>query len=74
MLQYGNRSSQDLFSIAYNAHLSCDVFTPSMAPFTTRTRGPAWFTKDFRATSIEDEAEVNNVWEAYLPPHFYPAR
>ena len=38
MLQYGNRSPQDLFSIAYNVLLSCDVFTPSMSPFTTRTR------------------------------------
>jgi len=70
MLQYGNRSSQDLFCIAYNALLNCDVFTPSMAPFTTRTRGPAWFTKDFPTTSIEDEAEINDVCEAYLTPTF----
>ena len=70
VLQYGNRISQDLFSISYNAFLSCDVFTPSMAPFTTRTRGPTWFTNDFPTTSIEDEAEINAIWEAYLTPKF----
>jgi len=71
MLQYDNWSSQDLFSIAYNALLNCDVFTPSMAPFTTRIRGPTWFTKDFPTTSIEDVAEINAVWEAYLTPKFF---
>jgi len=74
MLQYGNRSSQDLFSISYNALLNCDVFTPSMALFTIRTRGPAWFTKDFPATSIEDEAKINDVWEAYLTPTFLSSK
>jgi hypothetical protein len=38
ILQYGNRSSQDLFSIAYNALLGCDVFTPTMAPFAIRNQ------------------------------------
>ena len=74
MLQYGNRSSQDLFYIAYNALLSCDVFTPSMTPFTTRTRGPAWFRKDFPTNSIEDEAETNVVWEAYLTSTFLSSK
>jgi len=36
MLRYGNRSSRELFSIAYEAFLGCDVFSPSLAPFTTR--------------------------------------
>jgi len=36
MLRHGNRSSQELFSIAYKAFLGCDVFSPSLAPFTTR--------------------------------------
>lgn len=40
MLQYGNRNSQELLSIAYDALLRCDVFTPPVAPFTTRIRGP----------------------------------
>ena len=74
MLQYGNRSSQYLFSIAYNAFLSCYVFTPSMAPFTTRTCGPTWFTKDFPTNSIEDEAGINVVWEAYLTPTFLSSK
>jgi len=74
MLQYGDRSSPDLFSTAYKFFLSCDVLTPSMAPFTTRTRGPAWFTKTFPATSIEDEAETNDIWEAYLTPTFLSSK
>jgi len=45
MLRYGNKNSQELFSIAYEALLGCEVFTPSLAPFTTRFRGPAWFIK-----------------------------
>jgi hypothetical protein len=73
MHQYGNRSSQDLFSIAYNALLGCDVFTPAMAPFAIRSRGPTWFTKEFSTTSIEDEAETNAIWEAYLAPTFLSA-
>jgi hypothetical protein len=74
MLQYGNRSSQDLFSIAYNVLLGCDTFTPAMAPFTIRSRGPTWFTKEFPATSIEDEAEINSIWEAYLTPTFLSSK
>jgi len=50
------------------------VFTPCMAPFTIRTRGPAWFTKDFPTNLIEDEAEINVVWEAYLTPTFLSSK
>jgi hypothetical protein len=74
MLRYGNRKSQELFSIAYEALLGCDVFTSSLAPFTTRIRGPAWFRKEFPATSIEDEAEINAIWKAYLTPTFLSSR
>jgi hypothetical protein len=63
-----------LFSISYNALLGCAVFTPVMAPFTIRTRGPAWFTKEFLATSIEDEAETNAIGEAYLTPTFLSSK
>ena len=45
-----------------------------MAPFTIRTRGPAWFTKDFPTNLIEDEAEINVVWEAYLTPTFLSSK
>ena len=31
MLRYGNKNSQELFSIAYEALLGCEVFTPSLA-------------------------------------------
>jgi len=41
MLRYGNRNSQELFSITYEALLGCEVFTPSLTPLTTRVRGPA---------------------------------
>ena len=74
MLRHGNRSSQELFSIAYKALLGCDVFSPSLAPFATRVRGPAWFRKEFPATLIEDEAETNAIWEAYLTPMFLFSR
>jgi len=74
LLRYGNRSSQELFSIAYEALLGCEVFTPSLAPFTTRIRGPAWFRKEFPATSIEDEAKINAIWKAYLTPIFLSSR
>jgi len=74
MLRYGNRNSQDLFSIAYEAILGCELFTPSLTPFTTRARGPAWFRKELPATSIEDEAEINAIWKAYLTPTFPSSR
>jgi len=50
MLRYGNWASQDLFSIAYEAFLGCDTFTPSLAPFLNRVCGPDWFKKEFPAT------------------------
>ena len=74
MLRYGNRNSQELFSIAHEALLGCEVFTPSLAPFTTRVRGPAWFRKEFPTSSIEDEAEINAIWKAYLTPTFLSSR
>jgi hypothetical protein len=74
MLRYGNRNSQELFSLAYETLLGCNVFTSSLAPFTTRTRGPTWFRKEFPAASIEDEAKVNAIWEAYLTSTFLSSR
>jgi hypothetical protein len=74
MLRYGNRNSQELFSLAYEALLGCDVFTSSLAPFTNRTRGPTWFRKEFPASLIEDEAEINAIWKAYLTPTFLSSR
>ena len=40
MLRFSNKSSQDIFSITYETLLKCDVFTPSLAPITTRIQGP----------------------------------
>jgi len=74
MLRYGNRASQDLFSIAYEAFLGCDTFTPSLAPFTNRVYGPDWFKKEFSATKIEDEAKSNAIWKAYLTPTLLSSR
>jgi len=74
MFRHGNRSSQELFSIAYEAFLGCDVFSPTLAPFITRVRGPTWFRKEFPAMSIEDEAEINAIWQAYLTPTFLSSR
>jgi len=74
MLRFGNKSSQEIFSITYEALLKCDVFTPSLAPFTTRVRGPGWFRKNFPAVSIEDEVEINAIWKAYLTPTLLSSR
>jgi len=74
VLQYGNRASQDLFSIAYEAFLGCDTFTPSLAPFMNRACGPNWFKKEFPTTKIDDEAETNAIWKAYLTPTFLSSR
>ena len=54
--------------MAYEALLRCEVFTPLLAPFSTRTCGPDWFIKKFPATEVEDEAETNALWQAYLTP------
>lgn len=74
MLRHSHRSSADLFSMAFNVFLSCDLFTPSMAPFMNRTHGPTWFKSEFPTDSVEDEAEINAVWEAYLTPTFLSSR
>ena len=54
--------------------LGCEVFTPSLAPFSTRTCGPDWFIKKLPATEVEDEAETNALWQAYLTPTFLSSR
>lgn len=69
MLQYGNRSSPDLFAVAYNVFLGCTSFTPLMAPFTTRSHGPSWFTARL-PTDSNEEVDINDIWEAYLTPTF----
>lgn len=74
MLQYGNRSSVDLFSITYNVLLNCHTFTPLMAPFVIRDRGTIWFKRPFPAQDNDDEAEINQIWEAYLTPTFLSSR
>ncbi|XP_039686475.1 uncharacterized protein [Medicago truncatula] len=74
MLQYGNRSSPDLFVVAYNAFLGWTSFTPSMAPFTTRSHGPSWFTARFPTNSTKEEVDINAIWEAYLTPTFLSSR
>jgi len=74
MLRFGNKSSEEIFSITYETLLKCDVFTPSLAPFTTRVQGPTWLKKDFPAAPNEDEAEINAIWKAYLTPTFLSSR
>jgi len=69
MLQYReNRSIQTLFSEAFNVFLHCNVFTPSLAPFSMRACGPAWFTREFPTKDDEYEEETNVIWKAYLTP------
>jgi len=54
--------------------LGCDVFTPLLASFSTRTYGPNWFTIKFLADKVEDEEETNAIWQVYLTPTFLSSR
>lgn len=40
MVRCESRNSKELFATTFEALLGCDVFTPSLDPFTTRTCGP----------------------------------
>jgi len=71
MLRCENTNSKELFTIAYEALFGCDVLTPS---FSTRTCGPDWFTRKFPATKVEDKAETNALWQAYLTHTFLSSR
>jgi len=46
LLRYRSTNSKELFTIAYEALLNCDVFTPALAPFSSKTCGPDWFTRN----------------------------
>ena len=71
----GNKSSQQLFENAYTTLLDCPIFTPMMAPFTTRKYGPNWFKEDFPTTSKKaNKTEINAIWEAYLTPTYLSSR
>lgn len=59
-----NETSQVLLSEAFKVFMGCDVFTPSLAPFSKRTCGPKWFVREFPSEDIKDQEEIN----AYLNP------
>jgi len=37
LLRYRSTNSKELFNTAYEALLNCDVFTPTLTPFSSRT-------------------------------------
>lgn len=74
MLRCESKNSKELFASAFEALLGCDVFTPSLAPSTTRTCGPDWFTRKFLAVNVENEAEKYALSQAYLTPNFLSSR
>jgi len=55
-----------LFLKIFTIFMNCDVFTPSLAPFLTRTCGPTWFVKEFPTIESEHQDEINAIWKAYL--------
>jgi len=74
LLRYRSTNSKELFTTAYEALLNCDVFIPALAPFSSRTCGPDWFTREFPVTKVEDEVETNAIWQAYLTPTLLSCR
>lgn len=48
-------------------------FTMTMAPFSKRTHGPEWFTRQFR-TIGKKENELQRIWEALLTPKILSTR
>jgi hypothetical protein len=63
-----NETSQVLFLEGFKVFIGCDVFTPSLAPFSKRTCGPEWFVMEFPTEDIEHQEEINAICKAYLTP------
>jgi len=55
-----NETSQVLFSEAFKLFMDCDVFMPSLAPFSKRTCGPTWFVREF-------PTETSNIRKRSMP-------
>lgn len=49
-------------------------FSLAMAPSTKRCHIPEWFTKEFPPSSPDQEAESNEIWEAFINPKFIITR
>jgi len=54
--------------------LNCNVLTPSLPHFSTRTCGLEWFTRNFPAQNVQHEEETNDIWKAYLTPMMLSSR
>jgi len=54
--------------------MDCDVFTPSLAPFSKRTRGPERFVREFPTKDVEHQEETNAIWKTYLTPTLISSR
>jgi len=66
-----DRTSQVLFSEAFQVFMDCDIFTPSLAPFSRRTRGQEWFVRKFPAEKCRTPGRNKCHLEGLLKPHSY---
>lgn len=59
-----------VFRLLFNIMLARANFLPSMAPFSRRIEGPAWFTIPFPPTEDEHRDETFLIWRRILVPRF----
>lgn len=67
-------SLQASFSGYMMMFAKCYNITPSLAPFTNKTHVPEWSTKEFPASSIDQEAESLDTWETFFIPKLISSR
>jgi hypothetical protein len=49
-------------------------FSPSMAPFSSRTHGPSWFTASLKDAVKNANTEIKDIWHAFLFPRLLVSR
>jgi hypothetical protein len=59
-----------VFRLLFTIMLTRADFHPSMAPFSSRTEGPEWFTGAFPSTEDEHKNETFVIWRRFLVPQF----
>ncbi|XP_050920289.1 uncharacterized protein LOC127137927 [Lathyrus oleraceus] len=49
-------------------------FSPSMAPFASRTHGPSWFTTSLEDAVRDANTEIEDIWRAFIFPRLLVSR
>lgn len=62
-----NKSDREAFVSYFLMFAESSHFNATMDPFSKRTHGPEWFTRDFPDTG-EHEAKSKKIWEVFLTP------